>query len=150
MESSRISRVCRGRGSCGGSGLEQRPELRDAQQQHERLAFGERPEAETATERLRAIVEGLDHDRPRTDELGGRQDTFRGIDQQIGAEPTPLVAGVDRELSEQNHRHGLGHASADPRRHPPPLHRARGEAVERDNPGAAAGDIGTCAPLGLV
>ena len=61
-----------------------------------------------------------------------------------------LVVRVDRELTEQDDRDRVGHAPADPGRHPAPLDGTGGQAVEAGDAVAVAGDIGAGAALGLV
>ena len=77
-----------------GSCVEESPRFGDPQEQHEWLTLGEGAETEARVERLCATVEGLDDDRTRADELGCGQGALRGIDQQIGPEPTSLATGV--------------------------------------------------------
>ena len=108
------------------------------------------PEAELRVERRGLLVDGLHDDGAGADHTGSGEAAPCRIDKEVGAEASAPVVLIDRELSEQDDRDRVRHAAADPGRHPAPLHRAGGEAVEPGHAVAVAGDIGARPAFGFV
>ena len=98
----------------------------------------------------RLLIERLDDDGARADEVGRRQGSPGCVHDQIASQTPALIFQIHCELSEENHRNRFGHASSDARGNPPPFHRAGREAVERDHPLALADDICSRAAFRLV
>ena len=110
-------------------------------QQHERLALRERPKAETLVGISGLLIERLDDDGSRADEVGRRQGSPARVYDQIASQPPALIVEVHSELSEKDHRNRFGHASSDARGNPASFYRSGREAVERNHPLALADDI---------
>ena len=125
-------------------------EVRYPKQQHERLAIREPPKTKTFVETSGLIIKRLDDDGARADEVGRRQGSPACVHDQIASQTPALIVQIHRELSQENHRNRLGHASADARGNPPPFHRAGRKTIERDHPLALADDIRPRAALRLV
>ncbi len=107
-------------------------------------------EPEVQVELPGLVVQGMDEQRPHTDDLRRGDGAGDRVPEQMGAQAPALFLGVDGEASEQDDRDRVGHALPDAPTGIQPLDGTGGQGVVADDAFVPGSDEAAGCPRGLV